>query len=137
MRAAKRRPPPLTNRARRLTWTGGCFQHAAKVMLAEIDAGNHAFLAHARLCHGKVRDSFHACRWIDHAWVEAHGTATMSDGSTQPITMVIDDSQPDPTARMLPLEVFVEKTQARDVRRYDAREMLRNALRTHSDGPWA
>lgn len=136
MRAAKHRPPPLTNRARRYTWTGGCFSLAAKVMLDAIKAGHWEWLEHARLCHGEVRDSYHACRWIEHAWVECPAVATMDDGSTQPVTVVVDESQPDPKARIIPAELFLQHTAARNVHRYDARAMMRLALEHDSDGPW-
>jgi hypothetical protein len=132
MKRAKQAPPFKRTRAR---WEGGCFQKAAALML------RFGPEAPARLCHGKVRDSFHPCRWVDHAWVEVPAVADVTDDDggnprTIPIVAVCDDSQPEPKARRLPWSIFEAQTQVRDVRRYTFSEMMARAVQYRSDGPW-
>jgi hypothetical protein len=91
----------------------------------------------ARLCHGQVRNTVDGTgEYIGHAWVETPGTATYEDGSKGPITVVVDYTQPDPNARGLPLDFFMDQTGARDVRRFTREEALALAIKFHSDGPW-
>jgi hypothetical protein len=90
----------------------------------------------ARLVHGWVSHSFAGEPCIQHAWVETPARATYEDGSEGEITVVVDYTQPDPRARILPAEVFYLQTQARDCRRFDKAAAVRNALTHRVDGPW-
>jgi len=73
---------------------------------------------------------------IQHAWCEMPATGTYEDSSEGPIIVVIDYTQPDEHARIIPAELFYEKTGAHNVKRYTLAEAFSRASAVGHDGPW-
>jgi hypothetical protein len=114
-----------------------CYTCAGMFMMVNFD--NPAIL-----CHGEVinnADQERLGELCQHAWVEIPAEATMVDEDTgrewtEPITVVVDKTQPQKAAWFMPAQIFYKLTGARNVKRYDFRAMMENALRHGTDGPW-
>lgn len=107
-----------------------CFSLAALTLL---DSPNNP---DARLVHGWVLSSFDGGEHIEHAWCEFPAIATYADDSTGPIILVVDYSQLDERAVMLPAPDLYRVWQARDIRRFTREEAIANGQRYRCDGPW-
>lgn len=120
-----------------------CYSLAAMTLFQSENIG-------ARLVHGWVRGSFAPNERIHHAWCEfpavrrsAHSRAPAwsaavrySDGSRATIIVVVDYSQLDPRHQVVPREEYYAASEASGVHRYTRPEALREAIRSHHDGPW-
>jgi hypothetical protein len=120
------------------------FAHLTKVHLTHRDCFSLAALTlldspdnpDARLVHGWIRGSFGVGEHIEHAWCEFPATATYEDGSTGPIITVVDYTQIDGRAIILPAPDLYRAWQVRDIRRFTREEAIANAKRYGRDGPW-
>jgi ribosomal protein L37AE/L43A len=118
------------------------FKHITDLFLTRRDCWTLALLTltdcklpAARLVHGVVTSSFTG-KPILHAWCEMPATATYEDGSEGPITVVVDHTQIDPRAVIIPADRFVELTGARAAKRFTLDEAIAQALLFGHDGPW-
>lgn len=112
--------------------------HTDCFTLAALTLAHFALDPEARLVHGWVPSSFEG-KYIEHAWCEAPGTATFDDDHTEPICIVIDYTQVDPRAVIMPRDFFYEKTTPRmdpPPKKYSRAEMIFNAIKFGHDGPW-
>lgn len=120
------------------------FAHLTKTPLTRRDCFSLAVLTlldspdnpDARLVHGWIRSSFDAGQHVEHAWCEFPATATYEDGSTGPIVAVVDYSQIDERALILPAADLYRAWEARDIRRFTREEAIACGLRYGHDGPW-
>jgi hypothetical protein len=106
-------------------WRGGCFSLALQAMLELWEKGDDE-VDNLRLGMGLVRHSFSVDEWIGHAWVEIPTAHIECEDRVFEATfaLVFDPSQPDPGARLLPRDVFMARTEARDVRLFTLDEAL-------------
>lgn len=110
--------------------SGDCFERAGFFMMANSDREPIPILVHAEVRHTETGE------WIDHAWCEIMGEGTFEDGSTGPVVIVVDGTQPDPNARFIPKETHAELVAIRNRREYTFAQLVANAFRYGTDGPW-
>lgn len=118
------------------------FAHITDLYLTRKDCWTLALLTlfdckipEARLVHCRVFNSFNG-ELIEHAMVEMPASATYEDGSEGPVTVVVDLTQPDPNARILPADFRYEQGGARDFKRFTLAEAMAYAKAAGHDGPW-
>jgi hypothetical protein len=116
-------------------WPGDCFQRAGLEMMLSSENPE------MRLVHAEVPSTYEPGRWVTHAWCEMPATFGMKDDETgreweEPGVVVVDMTQPDPKARIVPREIYYEKCSPRNLKRYTLNEMIERALRHGHDGPW-
>jgi hypothetical protein len=104
--------------------------------LALLTLTDHRDNPEARLVHGWVRNSFTG-ELTEHAWCEMPAIATYEDGSEGPITVMVDYTQVDERARIMPVEFGYEKMGGVSyISRYTFVEALVLAAKAGHDGPW-
>lgn len=116
--------------------TSTCLTHRDCFSLAALTLLDNPQNPDARLVHGWILSSFEPGEHIEHAWCEFPAEAEYTDDSIQPIIVVVDYSQLDERAVILPAPDLYRVWQARDIRRFCRAELIANVLRYGLDGPW-
>ena len=83
-----------------------------------------------------MRDGFQHEGLIEHAWVEFSVRSWNSEGLFSPVTYVVDHTQLDSRARLMPAADYYKILDPKGMRRFTRARALEIAFKLDTSGPW-